>query len=129
MLARAAHVLDAPVPREVLDALAGRVGWRTIMSVADQLSPPQRSFRGQLTGRTLVASTRRSTAASFAELGRAGLQDILKPVLTNPRNPWRRRLLRQGPPAPVPNPLHSPHGEETDRAAFLNLVSQSLVEP
>lgn len=129
MLGRLNRVLGTAVPPEVLDALAPRVGWRTIVSALDQASPPQRSYQRQLTGRTLVASTRRSTAASLAELRRAAFKDILAPILINPRNPWRRRLLRQGDPGPVPNPLHSPSGEGADRAAFLQLVSSSRVEP
>ena len=129
MLARARRVLGAEVPPDVLDALAPRAGWRTVIAAADRLSPPQHSFGHQLTARTLVSATRRSGAASALELARASWTDVIKPVFTQPSHPWRRAVLRPNESGWSVNPLRTPSGEIVDREAFLRSVSQAPVDP
>lgn len=130
MLARARRTVGAPVPVAVLDALAPAVGWRALVGLAGRVSPPQRSFSHRLTGRTLVASTRRSDAASAAALARAAWSEALRPLLSDRRHPWRGG----GDPPPRPpgaaaNPLHDPAGDHDDRESFLRLVSRAVTEP
>lgn len=129
MLARCERVLGPGIPPAAIDALAPRAGWRTAVVVADRFSPPQLSYGRQLTARTLVAATRASTTTSVAELGRSVWIDLLKPVLTDPGHPWRRRPDGRPRQSPSQNPLFQSSGAETDRRAFLRLVSQSVVDP
>ena len=127
MLARAHHVLGAAVPDEVPLALAP-LGWRNVIAVADRLSPPQRSFGHTLTARTAVAATRRSGAASVAELARVVWSDVVRPAAADPRSLWRN-LRAAEPGSSRPNPLLVPAGDPEDRDAFLRLVTQLRHEP
>lgn len=129
MLARCERVLAPGIPPEAIDALAPKSGWRTALAIADRFSPPQSSYGRQLTARTLVAATRASTPTSLVELGRSAWIDLLKPVLTNPAHPWRRRKGAQPPQSPRQNPLFQSSGADTDRRTFLHLVSQAVVDP
>lgn len=131
MLQRSRRLFDAEVPPDVLQALAPGVGWRAVVAVAGRLSPPQRSFARPLSARTVMAATRRSGPASAVELARSVVVDVAKPLLTEPRHPWRRWILRQPPLADVAeeNPLVRPSGEVDDRAAFLAHLSRAPVEP
>lgn len=129
MLARCERVLGPRIPPEAIDALAPKAGWRTAVAIADRFSPPQSSYGRQLTARTLVAATRASTPTSLVELGRSAWIDLLKPVLTNPAHPWRRRPDAQPRQSPSKNPLFQPSGSDTDRRTFLRLVSQAVEEP
>jgi hypothetical protein len=132
MLERAVRVAGAAVPTEVLDALAPRRGWRGVIRFSDRQRPPERSFGHQLSGRTFVRSTRRSTATSTVELGRAMWSDVLKQVIVNPDHPWRPRPLRRArsepAPEPAPNPLWLPGGDD-DRVEFLRLLADEGADP
>ena len=128
MLARARTVLGAAVPADVPPALAPP-GWRNVIAVADRLSPPQRSFGHTLTARTAVAATRRSGAASVAELARVVWADVVRPAAADPRSVWRDRRAARQPGSSRPNPLLLPAGDPEDRDAFLRLVAQLRHEP
>jgi hypothetical protein len=124
MLGRTLRVIGAPVPSEVLRALAPR-GWRNAIAVADRISPPQLSFGHKLTARTAVAATRRSGAASTAELARVLWVDAALPLLQHPAATWRRlRAYSDNGEGFGPNPLAYPKGDPTDREAFLRLVAK-----
>jgi hypothetical protein len=123
MLGRSRRVLGAPVPDDVLDRLAPRGGWRALIRVADRLSPPQRAFGHQLTARTAVAATRRSTFGSAIELGRSVGMDVIWPVLSDERSYWRRRMQGKPPLPPRPNPLHV-DVDGGERAAYLDALER-----
>ncbi len=130
MLERARRILGAEVPSEVLGALAPRQKWRAVIRLADRLRPPEFSFGRALTGRTLVAATRRSSAASAAELAHAVVFEVARPLLLERAHPWRRRLVL-GPNRSAPAPASRSAGE-FDRAVFLRRlhdVAEASVEP
>lgn len=124
MLEKTRALLDTPVAPELLDALAGRVGWRGALHVVDRLRPPTASTGHSLTGRTLLRATRSNAGSSLRSLGGSLYREVARPVLRDPEHPWRRR----GRPAAVgrePDPLYLDVGGPAERARYLHEVVTS----
>jgi hypothetical protein len=128
MLGRARRILGAEVPDDVLDALAPRRGWRSLIGLLDAARPPEHSFGPPLTGRIVVSSTRRTTWESVGQLTRTAALGRVVPFLVESPQRLRRRLRGRGPVAPVgpgPNPLHQAAGGQEERRRYLREVAGS----
>ena len=126
MLERACKLLEVPLPSGLLDGLARRRGWRTVVTAADARRSVLVVHDGALTGQTMLASTRGSTRASLARLtAQVGL--ATRDVVRNREHPWRHR--GQIGSMPPDNPLHQDRGGAARRMAFLDDLASARREP
>ena len=78
-LNRARKVLGAPVPEEVVEALAGKATWRRLWERRDSRVGPARWGGYERTGRTVMSATSRDTRASAVQLMHSMVDDVIKP--------------------------------------------------
>jgi hypothetical protein len=107
----AVRLLDAPVPAEVLAALAPSRVWRWVNVAGARLSPPEQLHGEGAVYRMIGRSTRRDLGSSVAELGRRGAKHLL---------PGAEEVNDIFDPS-LPDSLHRPTG---DREDFFALVEQ-----
>lgn len=120
-LDRAVGLLGMDVPVGVLDRLAPAWGWRAVPRAIDRLRPLERSFDRRMSGRMVIASTRRHAATSALALGRTASEVVVE-VVRNPGHPWRRRTAPES-VAPAPNPLWLDDGTPADRQRWLERIA------
>ncbi len=109
-LERARAVLGAPVPSDVVDALAGGAWWHA-WRIRDRSVGLARWGAAVGTGRMVTAATSRDTGASLRQLGRAVIDEVVRPRLA------ARRPAADSDRAPE---LYRPVGGEDGRAAYLS---------
>lgn len=67
-----------------------RGAWRTMLSALSLIRPIEHTFGQIMRGGVLYRSTRQTTAQSAAAFGRLLVDEVARPVLTNPSHRWRR---------------------------------------
>lgn len=108
-LRRSVQLLGAPVPVEVIDALAGNRLWQSIVRGTARLSPQDRAPNRPSLSRSVTKATRRGLGASIAALVRRAAHDAgdrAGMVLGR-----RRAIAAAG-------------GDETDRIAYFQAVRE-----
>ena len=109
-LERARAVLGSPVPADVIDALGGGAWWHAWL-LRERSVGFARWGAAEGTGRLVTAATSRDTGASLRQLGRAVLDEVVRPQLS------ARRHATDPDAAPE---LYRPTGGEVGRAAYLS---------
>lgn len=113
-LDRARSVLGLPVPVDVIDELAGGALWWRLWRRRQQHVGLVRWGGSVGTGRMVTAATSRGTASSVAQLGRAVVDEVVRPRLATHRS-------RAGADA-VPD-LYRQVGGDAERDAYLSGVA------
>jgi hypothetical protein len=108
-LERARAVLGSPVPTHVIDLLAGGAWWHA-WRIRERSVGFARWGAAAGTGRLATAATSRDTGASLRQLGRAVIDEVVRPQLT-------RRPAADSDAVPE---LYQPIGGEVGRAAYLS---------
>lgn len=85
LLLRTSRLLGTPVPPDVVDALLPR-GWRTLVRITDQMSPPQRSIAHGTLGSLLTRSTCADPRATTSRLA-ASCLDVVRGRRRAPMKP------------------------------------------
>jgi hypothetical protein len=109
-LERARAVLGSPVPAHVIDLLAGGAWWHA-WRIRERSVGFARWGAAVGTGRLVTAATSRDTSASLRQLGRAVIDEVVRPQLT------ARRPAADSDAVPE---LYQPNGGEVGRAAYLS---------
>lgn len=67
-----------------------RGAWRAMLSALSAVRPVENTFGQIMRGGVLYRSTRQTTARSAAAFGHLLVDEVARPVLTNPSHRWRR---------------------------------------
>ncbi|MFL6137898.1 MAG: nucleotidyltransferase family protein [Frankiaceae bacterium] len=113
LLARARHVLGAPVPAWVVRRLLGRPAG-AVAAAVDRIWPAERASDRGSPARMLARSARSTSAATAAELA-SRVREL------RPRNAYE--LLRPASKRPRSSPLYEQSGDGVTREAFLSSVA------
>ena len=113
-LDRARSVLGTPVPRSVIDALAGGDLWWRIWRRRERHVGLARWGGSVGTGRMMTAATSRGTVSSAAQLGRAVVDEVIRPRLGS---------LRSTPGADTVPDLYRQVGGDAERDGYVSGVA------
>jgi hypothetical protein len=107
---RSRSLLDAPIPREVIETLGGSRVWQSLVKGSERLSPPDRPPNRPTLARAVTRATRSGLAPSvMAFVARLG-NDLADQVT---------RLTGRGGAI-----LSTAEGDESDRLAYFDAVGQ-----
>jgi hypothetical protein len=108
---RSRALLDAPIPREVIETLSGSRVWQTLVRGSERLSPPDRPPNRPTLARAVTRATRSGLAPSvMALVARLG-NDVADQV---------KRLTGRSSAI-----LSTAEGDESDRLAYFEAVAHS----
>lgn len=96
--------------------------WLQVVRALDRVRPPWRWYGSQLSGRLLVASTRRTSRDSTRALA-ASVRRELSELIHEPEHPWRRGQSRGPADRQLPEMLREVGGRAS-RQAFLTAVAR-----
>jgi hypothetical protein len=115
-LDRTRCLLGSPVPPDVVEALGGGLWWEVWRRRQRSVDFARWGEEVRMSGRMVTAATSRNTVSSLRQLGRAVLDEVVRPQLVA-----RRSTVSH----PVPE-LYRPVGEDDGRAAYLDEVGAGV---